>query len=204
MFTIGDCQSLLLKLTNEQCNKLQQELSDAKERQIEAEELMNEEARSGFDTGYEEDFMMTKAEMEYLNAMDEVKTISKSLAIAEKSFNSVRDRIEKLVAEYEAALVEIEESTDVGDDAYLSDSANDNDESNDEEEQEVLSRRAQRAELRAEVAAREALLAKEEVEKLKEQKEQEIKELQVIPSYDYYSMTLTFHFYFNHSYVFQS
>lgn len=101
MFTIGDCQSILLKLTNERCIELRNELNEATACQIEAEELMREEADAG-------DGMMTEAEMTYLASMEEVKSISKMLVTAEKAFALVRDRIEKLVAKYEALLAKID------------------------------------------------------------------------------------------------
>ncbi|KAL9180676.1 hypothetical protein ACHAXT_011129 [Thalassiosira profunda] len=43
MFTIGDCQSILLKMTSDNCTQLRRELRAAMMRQIEAEELMQEE-----------------------------------------------------------------------------------------------------------------------------------------------------------------
>ena len=48
------------------------------------------------DEGDNADSMMTDAEMIYLTAMEDVKTISKQLVVAERSFHLVRDRIEKL------------------------------------------------------------------------------------------------------------
>lgn len=189
MFTIGDCQSILLKLTNERCMQLREELNDATARQIEAEELMKEEADTGFDAIFEKDCMMTDAEMTYLAAMEEVKTVSKQLVIAERAFQLVRDRIEKLVAKYEALLVRIEAESECG--SASVGSFDDSDEYSDEydcssqydseeedREKEMLARRAQRAELKAEVAAREAMLAKQEAEKIKEEKQRELEILQ--------------------------
>lgn len=123
--------------------------------------------------------MMTEAEMIYLSSMEEVKTISRRLVVAEKAFSLVRDRIEKLVAKYEALLVKIEnesyapssivtcESSCYSDgDSYYSDE--------EDREKEMLARRAQRAELRAELAVREALLRRHEVKKVQIEKQREI------------------------------
>jgi hypothetical protein len=156
--------------------ELRNELTEATLWQIEAEELMKEEADPA-------DGMMTEAEMTYLTAMEKVKIISHRLVVAEKAFTLVRDRIEKLVAKYEALLVRFEnESASVAassvityESSYYSDGS-----STDEEERErvALTRRAQRAELRAEVAAREALLAKQEARIVREEKQRELHSLQ--------------------------
>ena len=130
------------------------------------------------------DCMMTEAEMTYLTSMEEVKIISHRLVVAEKAFTLVRDRIEKLVAKYEALLVRFEnESASVAASSvitYESSYYSDGGSSTDEEERErvALTRRAQRAELRAEVAAREALLAKQEAMNLREEKQRELHSLQ--------------------------
>eukprot|EP01083_Nonionella_stella_P193184 713756_1 len=138
------------------------------------EEIMNEEARHIFASGFSEDFTMTNAEMEYLTAMEKVKSISKQLVVAEKGFKLVGNRIEKLVAQYEALLMEDDESGSyTGSEASTYESEEENDQEN-----EMLARRAQKAELRAEVAAREAMLAKEEAIKLKEEKQRELDRLQ--------------------------
>jgi hypothetical protein len=49
----------------------------------------------------------------------------------------------------------------------------------DEREREALARRAQRAELRAELAAREALLAKQQATKVRQEKEKELQALKI-------------------------
>jgi hypothetical protein len=59
------------------------------------------------------DDMMTKAEMTYLTSMEEVKTISHKLVIAKTAFGLVQDRIEKLVAKYEALLVKFESANSI-------------------------------------------------------------------------------------------
>jgi hypothetical protein len=178
IFTIGDCQSILLKLTNEQCMDLRRELNEATARQLEAEELMKEEGDAG-------DGMMTEAEMNFLASMEEVKTISKHLVVAEKAFELVRERIEKLVAKYETLLVKIENDSIVAPSSvltngssYYTDGYESNYSSEEEAEKIKLERRARRAELRAEVAAREALLAKQEAEKVKEETTRELEALQ--------------------------
>lgn len=133
------------------------------------------------------DGMMTDAEMTYLEAMEQVKVISKQLVIAERSFNLVRERIEQLVARYEELLVRIEnESIATASVLTYDESSYDSDEYDSEEdysseedrEKEKFQRRAQRAELRAELAAREAILAKQEARKIKVEKQREIDALQ--------------------------
>jgi hypothetical protein len=122
--------------------------------------------------------------------MEDVKIISKQLVVAEKSFNLVRDRIEKLVARYEAMLIKIEnESIATGSvitydessyysDEYESDYTSEEEEEEDEREREMFQRRAQRAELRAELAAREAIQAKQAAKKFRDEKQHEIDALQ--------------------------
>lgn len=161
--------------------QLRRELNDATACQIDAEEMMKEEGDYGED-------MMTESEMVYLAAMEDVKTISKNLVTAEKSFNLVRDRIETLMARYEAILVKMEnesiatasvityESSHYSDGYDSEGSYTDDDDSR---EREMFQRRAQRAELRAELAAREALLAKQETKKIKDEKQREIEALQL-------------------------
>lgn len=141
------------------------------------------------DEDYEGD-MMTESEMVYLAAMEDVKTISKRLVIAEKSFNLVRDRIEKLVARYEAILAKMENESiatasvityesSCFSDEYDSDGSYAEEDEEDPRERETFQRRARRAELRAELAARVAILAKQEVRKVREEKQREIDILQL-------------------------
>jgi hypothetical protein len=131
---------------------------------------------------------MTEAEMAYLSSMEEVKTISKRLVVAEKSFAWVRDRIQKLVAKYETLLLKIESDSAVGGTpssvltsgtSYYSDDDNSRYSSDDDREKVMLTRRARRAELRAEVAAREAYLAKQEAQMVRAEKQRELEVLQV-------------------------
>jgi hypothetical protein len=163
--------------------QLRAELNEATARQIEAEDMMKEEG--DYASG-----MMTESEMVYLAAMEDVKTISKRLVIAEKSFNLVRDRIEKLVARYEAILVKMENESiatasvityesSCYSDEYDSDGSYIDEDEEDPRDRETFQRRARRAELRAELAAREAILAKQEVRKVREEKQREIDVLQL-------------------------
>ncbi|CAB9505588.1 expressed unknown protein [Seminavis robusta] len=178
MFTIGDCQSILLKLTNESCIELRADLNDATARQIEAEEAMKEEGDYG-------DGMMTEAEMTYLASMEEVKTISKQLVVAEKAFVLVRDRIKNLVAKYESLLVKIDNEDMATSSVITAESSCYSDEyesrvSTDyDQEERAWFRRQQRAEISAELAAREALLAKQgEARAVQEEKHRELQALQ--------------------------
>ena len=84
---------------------MRSELNEATARQIDAEDMMKEEGDD-----YEES-MTTDYEMIYVAAMEDIKTISKHLVIAEKSFSVVRDRVEKLAAHYEAILVKMEKES---------------------------------------------------------------------------------------------
>jgi len=158
MFTIGDCQSILLKLSNERCQELRAELNEATATQIEAEGIMKEEGETF-------DGMMTEAEMTYLTSMEDVKEISQKLVLAEKSFALVKNRIEKLVAKYEALLVHFEnEAESVAPSSVFSYESSCYSEdfsfaAAKQREDEVDARRAQRAELRAELVARESLLS---------------------------------------------
>ena len=157
--------------------ELRAQLNNAAARQIEAEELMKK------DVDYS-DGIMTEAEMTYLTSMEEVKTISSQLVVAEKSFALVRDRIKNLVAKYEALLEKIDNedaATSVvttGSSAY---SAYSSRAPTDYEREELAwHRRQQRAELRAELAAREALLEKQgAVRAIQEEKQQELKAIQI-------------------------
>lgn len=128
--------------------------------------------------------MMTEAEMMYLTSMEEVKTISRQLVVSEKSFALVRDRIKNLVAKYESLLEKIENedaATSVvttGSSAY---SAYSSRVSTDfDQEERAWYRRQQRAELRAELAAREALLEKQgKARAIQEEKQEELRAIQM-------------------------
>lgn len=127
---------------------------------------------------------MTDAEMEYLTAMEEVKTISKKLVQAEQAFSLVRDRIQQLVNRYQALLVKIESESCAGASSIITfESSHYSDyDSQYWEEQSMIekqkwARRARRAEIRAELAARETLAAKEEARMIEEQKQRELDDL---------------------------
>lgn len=122
------------------------------------------------------DGSMTEAEDAYLEAMEEVKSVSKKLNGAEKAFAVVRREIEALVNKYENLLHRIEEEN-------VSTCTDDDDRSNisafDRAAKEKLTRRAQRAEIEAQKAKLEAEKSKQEVERIKNEKEQELTKLQV-------------------------
>ena len=176
MFTIGDCQSILLKLSNERCQELRVELNEATAKQIKAEGLLKAEGETF-------DGMMTEAEMTYLTSMENVKSISQKLVLSEKSFALVKNRIEKLVAKYEALLVHFENETDsVAPSSvfsYESSCYSEDDAFNaaKQREDETLARRAHRAELRAELAARESLLSSQGMTPSRKEKEKEVNNL---------------------------
>lgn len=177
MFTIGDCQSILLKLTNESCMELRADLNEAMAIQIQAEDLMKDEGDYG-------DGMMTESEMMYLTSMEEVKTISRQLVIAEKAFALVRDRVRKLVATYEKLLVKIDNedmatSSVVTADSSVYSAYSSRVSADYDREDRAWYRRQQRAELSAELAAREALLAKQsQARSTQEEKHRELQAIQ--------------------------
>lgn len=180
MFTVGDCRSLLLRMTDDHCRRLRAELDEATSRQIDAEDAMNEEA-AAFDPfgGGDGEMNMTDAEMRYLSAMADVKSRARRLVVAERSLESVRHQIESLVERYRTLLSTMEGQDDDEDEDDDDDESRRDDPDEDEDvERRSLSRRAQRAELKAEVAAREAAVAKEETERVRSQKQRELDELQ--------------------------
>ena len=161
---------------------LKQDLDDASSRQLVAEQLMKNEGNDSF--------AMTDAELEYLESMEDVKTIAQSLVKAEKAFDMVKAEIESQVQKLEHMLERIDnDSADISsyDSAAESYRDDESDTSGDSRyEREKMSRRVQRAELNAEVALKEAQIAKADAEKSKQeaeairfQKEKELKELQV-------------------------
>jgi hypothetical protein len=153
-------------------------LNDATSVQLEAEDEMKAE-----ENDFGGDGMMTEAEMRYLTSMEEVKTVSHKLVLAEKAFNLVRDRIVKLVAKYEALLVQFDDDAEsVAPSSVVTDASSYYSEYtsvtfHEEKEREALARRAQRAELRAELAAREAMLLKQRAREMRKEKETEIQVL---------------------------
>lgn len=171
MFTIGDCQSMLLKLTNQRCCELRAELNAATKKQLLAEEMMKADDHDA------EEFM-TESELAYLAAMERVKTISKKLVVAEQAFTLVRDRIEKLIAKYEALLEQIDAKNGSFGDASSVISLEESSVYSDEPEAEKWARRARRAELKAEVAAREALMARQEADWIRQESQMELERIQ--------------------------
>ena len=126
---------------------------------------------------------MTEAETVYLSAMADVKAKSRQLVVAEKSHDFAKNQIEMLVTQYQTLLLAIENEEDDSDDSVSSSNSSESGDQYDSEvvdhEKDILARRAQRAELRAEVAAREVLIAKEEVQRIRAQKQAELDALQV-------------------------
>lgn len=151
-------------------------MNEATARQIEAEDRMKED-------GDFADGMMTEAEMAYLTAMEEVKIISSQLVVAEKAFALVRDRIRNLVAKYESLLDKID-NDDLASSVVTANSsaysAYSSRVSEYDREERAWHRRQVRAELSAELAAREALLAKQgEARAVQEEKQQELHAIQM-------------------------
>jgi hypothetical protein len=142
--------------------------------QINAEDLMKEEEGDNFDG------MMTEAEMTYLSSMEQVKTISKKLVAAEQAFALVRDRIRSLISRYETMLLKIESGSYTGASSiisYESSYYSEYDHKQFMKEERVWAKRAMRAEIRAEIAAREASLAKQHARAIQAAKMREIDEL---------------------------
>jgi hypothetical protein len=150
-------------------------------RQIEAEEIMRDE----IDLDGDESFI-AEAEQLYRDATLEVRTLSVKLVFADKAFAVIRNRVQNLVNSIESLLdqiVHVEESAG-GDTSSTTQSDNEEYESGscvsqESQDRRRLVERAMRAELSAEVAVREARLAKEEAIKIKSEKQREIDELKV-------------------------
>merc|ERR1712194_54547 len=176
---IGDCQSILLKMTSDHCTQLRRELRSAMVRQIEAEELMQEEIDLDDDEN-----IVAEAEQLYRDATLEVKTLSIKLVHADNAFSLARKRMEQLVETIESFLVQIENVDES--EEHTTSSSTDSDEkeydnhsysSQESRDRAKLVARAKRAELSAEVAVREAIMAKHETEKIKSDKQLEIDQL---------------------------
>ena len=181
MFTIGDCQSILLRMTSDNCTELRRELRRAMMHQIEAEELMQDEMDKDGD-----EMIMLEVEHIYREATADVKTLSIKLVLADKAFQLVRNRMEQLVETIESLLIQVDDDNTRSDGEEVSSSS----EVSEEEEYDVdvfaeflykernkLDERAKRAELSAELAVREVRLAKQEAENIKLDKQREIDEL---------------------------
>lgn len=175
IFTLGDCQSMLLKLTHEHCENLKVKLAAAKSQLLRAEQMIQLEKID------ESQMFMSESEIQYLEAMEKVKNIQKQFNRAEHSFDMVKTRIEKLVQDMLNQLDDNSVSSDPFE--FENESHHEDDDVVDQSHQR-WSRKVQRAELKAEVAEREAQLAKLEVENTKKeaerlriQKEKELEEL---------------------------
>ena len=146
-------------------------------RQIQAEELMQAEIDLDGDEN-----VVAETEHLFRKATHEVKNLSMKLVLADKAFTLVRSRMEKLVKTIESLLVQMEDNADSQEGSVPSILAEDDDpydnnnsrSRREDEEKQKLEERAKRAELSTEVAVREALLAKQEAEKVKTEKQQEI------------------------------
>lgn len=141
--------------------------------QIEAEEIMQEEIDLDGDQ-----YVVAEAEQLYRDATVDVKQLSMKLVLADKAFSLVRSRMEKLVETIESLLVHIEDG-DAADEAPSSSEDDVEDFVDEEQEREKLVSRAKRAEMSAEIAIRETLLARQEAEKIKSEKQREIDDLKV-------------------------
>jgi hypothetical protein len=150
--------------------------------QIEAEELMQEEIDLDGDQ-----HIVAEAEQLYRDATIEVKQLSMKLVLADRAFSLVRSRMEKLVETIESLLIHIENDDEYPEGTSSSTNSSEDDErleghddhADEEREREKLLERARRAEMSAEIAIRETLLAKQEAEKIKAEKQREINELKV-------------------------
>ena len=150
-------------------------------RQIEAEELMQEEIDLDGDEN-----IVAEAEQLHATATLDVRTLSMKLVLADKAFALVRNQMQKLVETIESLLSQVESGDDSADDASDSSMRSDGDlcdddsnVSNESHDRQRLVHRAKRAELSAELACREALLAKQEAAKIKTDKQREIDYLKV-------------------------
>lgn len=150
-------------------------------RQIEAEELMQEEIDLDGD-----DNIVAEAEQLHEAATQEVKTLSMKLVLADKAFALVRSQMQKLVETINSLLSQVDNGIDSDDEGSTSSIRSDGDEydndshaSHESIDRQRLVDRAKRAELSAEVAVREALLAKQEAAKIKSDKQREIDYLKV-------------------------
>lgn len=150
-------------------------------RQIEAEELMQEEIDLDGDEN-----IVAEAEQLHEAATLEVRSLSMKLVLADKSFALVRNQMQKLVETIETLLSQVDNSDDSADDAFDSSVRSDGEECDDDScvsdeslERQRLVNRATRAELSAELAVREAILAKQEAAKIKSEKQREIDYLKV-------------------------
>ena len=180
MFTIGDCQSILLKLTHERCQQLQSELQLAILRQLSAERGMKEEEGNN-SAMFDDSGMMSEAEMTYLEAMESVKDISKRLVYAESAFELVKERIEALISRYEDFLIQMEDDESlVSFDAssYTQSDFSSQVSSSIIRNKEMLTLRAKRAEVMTEMQIREGQQTQPTSVRVIEKKQKELDSLQ--------------------------
>lgn len=147
--------------------------------QIEAEEFMQDEIDLDGDEN-----IVAESEQLYRDATIEVKSLSMKLVLADRAFALVRSRMERLVQTIESLLVQIENDGDSQEGTSTTNSDNDDSDTDnsfddDDQERDRLIERAKRAEMSVEVAVRETLLAKQEAEMVKAEKQREIDELKV-------------------------
>jgi hypothetical protein len=133
--------------------ELRNELNDATTRLIDAEEQMKLE-------GDDANGIMSDAELTYLTTMEEVKLLSSKLVASEQAYALVRERIESLLNKYEKLLARIETESFTGASSVLTDSTYCSEYNTSEywdQMDRLWARRAKRAELQAELAARQVL-----------------------------------------------
>lgn len=150
-------------------------------RQIEAEELMQEEIDLDGDEN-----IVAEAEQLHGAATLEVRILSMKLVLADKAFALVRNQMQKLVETIESLLSQVGNDDDSENNVSYSSirserelSDDDSYANNESHDRQRLVNRAKRAELSAELAVREALLAKQEVAKITSDKQREIDFLKV-------------------------
>jgi hypothetical protein len=148
-------------------------LNDATARQIDAEEQMKAE-------GDDAHGMMSEAELTYLTTMEEVKMLSGKLVASEQAYELVRERIESLLNKYEKLLAKIETESFTGGSSVLTDSTYFSEFNTSEywdQMDRLWARRAKRAELQAELAARQVLLNRTQSHAARTEKRREIEAL---------------------------
>jgi hypothetical protein len=148
-------------------------LNDATARQIDAEEQMKAE-------GDDAHGMMSEAELTYLTTMEEVMMLSGKLVASEQAYELVRERIESLLNKYEKLLAKIETESFTGGSSVLTDSTYFSEFNTSEywdQMDRLWARRAKRAELQAELAARQVLLNRTQSHAARTEKRREIEAL---------------------------
>jgi hypothetical protein len=150
--------------------ELRNELNDATTRLIDAEEQMKLE-------GDDANGIMSDAELTYLTTMEEVKLLSSKLVASEQAYALVRERIESLLNKYEKLLARIETESFTGASSVLTDSTYCSEYNTSEywdQMDRLWARRAKRAELQAELAARQALFNRSTSHAARTEKRREI------------------------------